>query len=165
MALAIVTRIPTLMEAQIAVAALRAYGIDAQLFDGNFGTMESPVIEALGGFRVMAPEAQVEAARDTLQALRANPAPVDPDEAGPWAPSLRDARRTRGRGMRLLALVLLSAPFVLWLLARLVSGLAPTGDDPDLAHLRLSIEPLALSPLTFARQATICGHFTVAAEA
>ena len=125
MALAIVTRIPTLVEAQIAVGALRSAGIDAQLFDGAFGAIESPVIEALGGFRIMAPEGQVDDARDALRALRAGPGLAAADEMGPWAPSLRDARRSRGRGMRLVAFALLSAPLLLWLLARLIGALAP----------------------------------------
>ena len=125
MALAIVTRIPSLAEAQIAVGALRSGGIDAQLFDGAFGTMESPVIEGLGGFRIMAPEDQVIAARDMLKELRAAPRLADPDELGPWAMQAYDARRSRNRGMRLLALALLSAPFLLWLLAQLVGWLEP----------------------------------------
>lgn len=132
MALAIVTRIPSLMEAQIAVGALRAAGIDAQLFDGNFGAMESPVIESLGGFRVMAPEAQVDVARDTLKALRSAPRlPTgDADEAGPWGASLAETRRARGRAMRWLALLLLGAPMLLWVLARLVAGVSPSIDGP-----------------------------------
>jgi hypothetical protein len=129
-ALAVVTRIPSYMEAQIAVGALRSGGIDAQLFDGNFGQVEAPVIESLGGFRIMAPEDQIAAARDVLKALRASPGLGEPDEMGPWAASLRETRRTRGRGMRLIAFVLLSAPFLLWLLVRLVGWLTAPGDTP-----------------------------------
>jgi hypothetical protein len=129
-ALAVVTRIPSLSEAQIAVGALRSGGIDAQLFDGNFGAMESPVIEGLGGFRIMAPEDQVAAARDVLKLLRASPGLGEPDEMGPWAMQARDATRTRGRGMRLIAVALLSAPVLLWVLARLVGWLTPPGGEP-----------------------------------
>jgi hypothetical protein len=129
-ALALVTRIPSYVEAQIAIGALRSGGIDAQLFDGAFGLMESPVIESLGGFRVMAPEDQVASARDMLKALRASPGLGEPDEMGPWAASLGETRRTRGRGMRLLAFVLISAPFLLWLVVRLVGWLAPPGETP-----------------------------------
>ena len=125
MALAVVTRIPNLAEAQIVVGALRSGGIDAQLFDGNFGAMESPVIEGLGGFRIMAPEEQVASARDVLKALRASPGLGEPDEMGPWAASLGQTRRTRGRGMRLLAIALISAPFLLWLAAHLIGWLTP----------------------------------------
>jgi hypothetical protein len=129
-ALAVVTRIPNYMEAQIAVGALRSGGIDAQLFDGNFGQVESPVIESLGGFRIMAPEEQIAEARDVLRALRASPGLGEPDEMGPWAASLGETRRTRGRAMRLIAFVLLSAPFLVWVLARLINGLAPPAVTP-----------------------------------
>ena len=56
MGLALVTRIPNLMEAHIAAGALRSAGIAAEVFDGNFGAIEAPVIEGLGGYRLMAPE-------------------------------------------------------------------------------------------------------------
>jgi len=129
-ALAVVTRIPSLSEAQIAVGALRSGGIDAQLFDGNFGAMESPVIEGLGGFRIMAPEDQVAAARDVLKLLRASPGLGEPDELGPWAMQANDAARTRGRGMRLIAAALISAPFLVWVLARLIGWLTPPQISP-----------------------------------
>ena len=130
MGLALVTRIPNLMEAHIAAGALRSAGIAAEVFDGNFGQVESPVIEALGGFRIMAPEEQVAAARDVLKLLRASPGLGEPDEVGPWSASLGETRRTRGRGMRLLAFLLLSAPFLLWLLVRLVGWLTPPPIHP-----------------------------------
>jgi hypothetical protein len=129
-ALAVVTRIPSYVEAQIAVGALRSGGIDAQLFDGNFGQVESPVIESLGGFRIMAPEHQVADAREVLRVLRASPGLGEPDEMGPWAMQASDARRTRGRWVRLVAFVLLSAPFLLWVLAQLLRWAAPAGDTP-----------------------------------
>ena len=56
MGLALVTRMPSWVEAQIAAGALRSAGIAAEVFDGNFGQIEAPVIESLGGFRIMAPE-------------------------------------------------------------------------------------------------------------
>jgi hypothetical protein len=130
MALAVVTRIPSYVEAQIAVGALRSGGIDAELFDGNFGQVEAPVIESLGGFRIMAPEEQVAAAREVLGALRASPGLGEPDELGPWAMQARDTARTRGRGMRMVAFLLLSAPFLLWVVVRLVGWLTPPGDAP-----------------------------------
>ena len=130
MGLAVVTRIPSWAEAQIAVGALRSGGIDAQLFDGNFGQVESPVIEQLGGFRIMAPEHQITAARDLLKEIRAAPRLADPDELGPWAMQAYDARRSRGRWLRLVAFVLLSAPFLLWVLAHLIGWLAPPSVGP-----------------------------------
>ena len=130
MALAVVTRIPSYVEAQIAVGALRSGGIDATLFDGAFGQVEAPVIESLGGFRIMAPEHQVAEARDLLKELRAGPRLGDPDELGPWAMQARDAARTRGRGVRLVAFLLLSAPFLLWLLVRLIGWLSPPDAAP-----------------------------------
>jgi len=130
MALAVVTRIPNLAEAQIAVGALRSGGIDAELFDANFGTTEAPVIEGLGGFRIMAPEHQVADAREVLRLLRASPGLGEPDELGPWAKQARDAARTRGRGMRMVAFLLLTAPFLLWLLTQLVGWLTPPEIGP-----------------------------------
>ncbi|MFI4975894.1 MAG: putative signal transducing protein [Caulobacterales bacterium] len=91
MALAVVTRLPTLVEAQIAAGALRSAGIDAEVFDGNFGQVESPVIEALGGFRIMAPEEKQAEAQDILRALQAGPGLGEPDE-GPWTTSPRRSR-------------------------------------------------------------------------
>jgi hypothetical protein len=129
-ALAVVTRIPNLAEAQIAVGALRSGGIDAELFDGNFGTTEAPVIEGLGGFRIMAPDHQVADAREALRLLRASPGLGEPDELGPWAMQARDAARKRGRGMRMVAFLLLSAPFLLWIIARLVVSLTPPDVSP-----------------------------------
>jgi len=73
--LALVTRIPSLAEAQIAAGALRSGGIEAVVFDGTFGGMEAPVIEGLGGYRLMAPEEDV--AETTRRGAR--PARVGPD--------------------------------------------------------------------------------------
>ena len=87
MGLALVARLPTLAEAQIAAGALRAAGVDAEVFDANFGGVEAPVIESLGGFRIMAPEDQAADARQILLALQAAPAPSHsepPAPASPW---------------------------------------------------------------------------------
>ena len=124
MGLAIVTRIPSYVEAQIATGALRSGGIDAQVFDGAFGQIEAPVIESLGGFRIMAPEDQVAAARDILKMLRANPGLGEPDEQGPWVAALARSSRSRGRGMRIVALLLLGAPFLVWLATTLARQLS-----------------------------------------
>ena len=106
MALALVARLPTLPEAQIAAGALRSAGIDAQVFDANFGGVEAPVIEALGGFRIMAPEHEAATARDILKMLQAGPGLGEPDEYperdedSPWA------RRRTSWWRRLVGLVL-----------------------------------------------------------
>jgi hypothetical protein len=89
--LVVVTRLPSLVEAQIATGALRSAGIDAQVFDANFGGVEAPVIEALGGFRIMAPEEEAATARQILRTLQAGPGLGEPDEypepdrPSPWA--------------------------------------------------------------------------------
>jgi len=116
--LALVTRIPNFVEAQITAGALRSGGIEAQVFDGAFGGMEAPVIEGLGGYRLMAPEEQVEAAREALQALRASPGLARPDDEGPWSgPS--SSTQFRRRGMQIIAALFLFGPFVAWLIAYL----------------------------------------------
>ena len=121
MGLALVTRIPNLMEAHIAVGALRSAGIAAEVFDGNFGAMEAPVIEGLGGYRVMAPEAEVSDARETLKALRATPGLSTGDDESPWATQPVTSSRARAKGMRIVSALFLGAPFLIWLILRLTS--------------------------------------------
>ena len=116
MGLVVVARVPTLVEAHIASGALRSAGFNAQVFDANFGGMEAPVIEGLGGYRIMAPESEAAAARETLRALKANPVPGDPEDNQPWATPAPRSSRFQARGMRVLALVLLGAPLIVWLL-------------------------------------------------
>ena len=117
MGLALVTRIPNLMEAQIAAGALRSGGIEAVVFDAAFGGMEAPVIEGLGGYRLMAPEGEVASAREMLKALRANPPPRDPDDT-PWSAPPSTSTRARAAGMRVVALLFLAAPFIAMLILR-----------------------------------------------
>ena len=119
MGLALVTRIPSLMEAHIAAGALRSAGIAAEVFDGSFGAMEAPVIEGLGGYRLMAPEEEVAAARETLKAIRAGPglASTDDEPSSPWTPPA-PAPRWRSKGMRVVGVLFLAAPLVVWLLLR-----------------------------------------------
>ena len=117
MGLALVTRIPNLMEAHIAVGALRSAGIAAEVFDASFGAMEAPVIEGLGGYRVMAPEEQVADARDALRVLRASPGLSTGEDEPPWgAPPFAAGRSARRAGMRWIALLYLAAPVVIWLM-------------------------------------------------
>jgi hypothetical protein len=121
--LAIVTRIPNLMEAHIAAGALRSAGIAAEVFDGSFGAMEAPVIEGLGGYRLMAPEQEVAAARETLKALRATPGlSTGDDDESPWNAAYGTTSQARAAGMRWLALAFLGAPFVAWLMLWLLSA-------------------------------------------
>ena len=121
MGLALVTRIPNLMEAHIAAGALRSAGIAAEVFDGNFGAMEAPVIEGLGGYRVMAPEEQVAEARATLKALRASPGLSTGDDESPWGATPTTLSGLRSRGMRIVAALFLAAPFIVWLILRSLS--------------------------------------------
>jgi hypothetical protein len=119
--LALVTRIPNLMEAHIVVGVLRSAGIAAELFDGNFGAIEAPVIESLGGYRVMAPEEEVADARDALRVLRASPGLSTGEDESPWgAPASTASRSVRRAGMRWIALLYLSAPMAIWLLLQLL---------------------------------------------
>ena len=122
MGLALVTRIPNLMEAHIAVGALRSAGIAAVLFDGNFGAVEAPVIEGLGGYRVMAPQEEVAEARATLKALRTSPGLSTGDDEPPWgAPTAAAASyRARAKGMRVIAMLFLGAPVIVWLISNLL---------------------------------------------
>jgi hypothetical protein len=120
--LGLVTRIPNLMEAHIAVGALRSAGIAAELFDGNFGAVESPVIEGLGGYRLMAPQEQVAEARETLKALRSMPGLSTGEDEAPWGPPAAAATSTRARakGMRIVTALLLGAPVIVWLILSLL---------------------------------------------
>ena len=122
MGLALVTRIPSLAEAQIAAGALRSAGISAEVFDQAFGGMEAPVIEGLGGYRIMAPEAEAIEARRILRELKSGPGLGEPEDVGPWTASLRSRSAARGRAMRWLALLLLGIPAVFWLLQLLARG-------------------------------------------
>ncbi|HTX49481.1 MAG TPA: hypothetical protein VME40_08830 [Caulobacteraceae bacterium] len=122
MGLALVTRIPTLVEAQIAAGALRSAGLRAEVFDASFGGMEAPVIEGLGGYRIMAPAEQVIEARQMLRALRSGPGLAAPeDEDRPWSSSYAETARARRGGMRWLALAILAIPAIFWLL-RAIAG-------------------------------------------
>ena len=120
MGLALVTRIPNLMEAHIVVGALRSAGIAAELFDGNFGAMEAPVIEGLGGYRVMAPEEEVGDARDALKVLRASPGLSTGEDESPWGPPAATSSGTRSTGMKVVAALFLGGPFFIWLILSLL---------------------------------------------
>ena len=118
MGLALVTRIPNLMEAHIAAGALRSAGIAAEVFDGNFGAIEAPVIEGLGGYRLMAPEEEVTEARAALKALRSTPGLSTGEDDPPWGAPAATTSARRAKGMRIIAALFLGAPFLAWLIAR-----------------------------------------------
>lgn len=120
MGLALVTRIPSLMEAHIAAGALRSAGIAAEVFDAGFGAMEAPVIEGLGGYRLMAPEEEVAAAREALKAIRSGPGLrlADDEPSSPWSAPPPPASRWRAKGMRVVGALFLAGPLVVWLLVR-----------------------------------------------
>ena len=120
MGLALVTRIPNLAEAQIAAGALRSGGIQAVVFDAAFGGMEAPVIEGLGGYRLMAPEEDVAEARATLKAMRSNPGLALDEDESPWGSTSAVRSRWQAKGMRIVAVLFLGAPFLVWLAFRLL---------------------------------------------
>ena len=93
MALSVAATFASLPEAQIAAGALRASGVDAQVFDDNFGTMMWTDQVAIGGFRVIVPE--VERA-DAVAFLR---------DVAKSAPRRRPSPRERGVLWRALALL------------------------------------------------------------
>lgn len=121
MGLALVTRIPSLMEAHIAAGALRSAGLAVEVFDANFGAMEAPVIEGLGGYRLMAPESEVAEARAALKALRASPGLSTGDDEPPWggAPASTSSV-VRAKGMRVIAALYLGVPLLIWLIWRVL---------------------------------------------
>jgi len=118
--LALVTRIPSLAEAQIAAGALRSGGIEAVVFDSTFGGMEAPVIEGLGGYRLMAPEEDVAEARASLKALRSNPGLALDEDDSPWGSPSAGRPRWQAKGMRIVAALFLGAPFLAWLIVMLL---------------------------------------------
>ena len=121
MGLELVERIPTLAEAQIAAGALRSGGIDAEVFDANFGQIEAPVIESLGGFRLMAPAAQTALAREMLRTLRAGPPlAAGEDAASPWSAPAAPSPRSR-RVRRVWAWMFMAAGAA-WIVQALVRG-------------------------------------------
>jgi hypothetical protein len=118
--LELVARMPSLMEAQIAAGALRSGGVDAEVFDANFGQMEAPVIESLGGFRIMAPADQASVARELLRALRASPGLSAAEEGGPWAAGRRAVGPGLGRSARRIWSVIFVVSALLWIAGALV---------------------------------------------
>jgi hypothetical protein len=90
------------------------------VFDGAFGAIEAPVIEGLGGYRLMAPEEEVAEARATLKALRAGPGLSTGEDEPPWGAPTAPAHSVRRVGMRWIALLYLGTPLIIWLLLQLL---------------------------------------------
>jgi hypothetical protein len=125
----------SLVEAQVARSALRAVGIDAQVFDDCFGTMMWVEQAALGGFRVAVPLQQVVAAQEYLQSINRAPFRRRPDP------------RSKGVGWRILALVAglgLGADFG-WLVVALRRRRRPP--FAELSAIALSLALLAAAGL------------------
>ncbi|MBI5940214.1 MAG: hypothetical protein HY859_07290 [Caulobacterales bacterium] len=77
MALAEVKRFSSLQEAQIAAGMLRSIGIDAAVCDEHYGAVMPLEQLALGGFRLTAPEGDVQEARTLLRRDARTPEPDD----------------------------------------------------------------------------------------
>lgn len=77
MALAEVKRFSSLQEAQIAAGMLRSIGIDASVCDAEYGATMWIAQQALGGFRLTAPEEDVQDARTLLRQDARTPEPDD----------------------------------------------------------------------------------------
>jgi hypothetical protein len=75
-----VERIPEYMDGLVFVSLLRARHFDAQLFDENFVRQNWFEILAFGGFRIMVPAPNLQAARETLAEFRAGALQIDEDE-------------------------------------------------------------------------------------
>jgi MFS family permease len=98
MGLSVVARFSSLVEARVACGALQAAGIDAQLFDQNFGSVMWIDQTAIGGFRVVVPDAVVANAAAYFRDFRP-PAPTA-------EPAAEDGVRVGDYGLSVLALVL-----------------------------------------------------------
>lgn len=70
MGLSVVTRLSTLVEAEVACGALRAAGFRAEIFDHAIGTMYWLHQTAFGGFRIMVPDAELGDAVSFLRQLQ-----------------------------------------------------------------------------------------------
>jgi hypothetical protein len=66
MALAVVASFTDLQEAHIAAGALRAAGLQAEVFDNQLGTVDWMIQRALGGFRLAVPDQEAGTARELL---------------------------------------------------------------------------------------------------
>ena len=67
-----VARLSTLVEAEVACATLRAGGFRAEVFDLSIGTVYWPYQTAIGGFRIVVPEGELDNAVAYLVEVRRN---------------------------------------------------------------------------------------------
>ena len=87
MGLGVVARFSSLTEAQIACGALCSAGFHAEVFDQTFGTMVWTDQVSIGGFRVMAPEAEIADAAAYLRQAQSEAPPREPSDRpgdGAW---------------------------------------------------------------------------------
>lgn len=77
MALVEIALFPTRSEAEVAAATLRAFGMDAHLFDDVLGQAYRSPLSGGKGFAVMAPEEVRDEARALLETMRETPAADD----------------------------------------------------------------------------------------
>lgn len=78
MGLVTASRFATISEAHIAAGALRCHGLTAEVFDTQLGQTDWLIQTALGGFRLVVAEADLEVARRIVGSARAAaPPPVD----------------------------------------------------------------------------------------
>lgn len=82
MSLQEIARFADLSEAQIAASRLRAEGVQVLVQNEYWGGADFMMTIAMGGFRLWAPEADADEARDLLAELRGSlPPPLDPEDA------------------------------------------------------------------------------------
>jgi hypothetical protein len=80
-----VARFSTLPEAELAAALLQRHGIPARLPDRDMATMLPHLHIAIGGVRVVAPEARINEARDIVKRAREGAFAADINEdSGDW---------------------------------------------------------------------------------
>ena len=70
-----VARFASLIEAQIAAGALRSAGFQAEVYDADLGSVNFFMHQAIGGFRLMMPQAEQQEARALLSAIEAEAPP------------------------------------------------------------------------------------------
>ncbi|MBO9706984.1 MAG: DUF2007 domain-containing protein [Caulobacter sp.] len=107
MSLQEIARFADLSEAQIAASRLRAEGVQVLVQNEYWGGADFMMTIAMGGFRLWAPDADADEARDLLAELRrAAPPPLDPEDATAREPTGPVAGAARTGLALFLALIL-----------------------------------------------------------